>query len=203
MPNYTDVWRNYFINQNTTSNDKYNSFLGSNFNYLQNNLKQGIEGNNPIFPQLFGNASRRIGASTDKAIRNIKEQGAQSGFRGASGNLINNAFGNEQNALTQVLDDLATQQLRYQQNAIAQLLGLNQFEGGQMFNTFQSDRQNLQFQQNFAEQRRQFDEQMALQREAQNPSFFDVLGGVLGSVAGGFGGGLGGKLGGKVASKLF
>lgn len=177
MANYTDVWRNYFVNQNTTNDATAKKFLGSNFDYLQNNLKKGVEGNNPIFDQIFGNASRRIGASTDRAVQDIKEQGAQSGFRGAGGNLINDAYRNEGNALSQVSDSLAGQKLQYQQNAIAQLLGLNQFEGNQYQNLFNSDRQNMQFQQGFAENRRQFDEQMANQ-----PSWWE---GILGSLIGG------------------
>ena len=199
QPNkYTESWAKYTNSLKPKATDP-SQFLGSNFDYLQNNLKQSAEGNNPIFAQLFGNASRRIGASTDRNVQDIKEQGAQTGFRGAGGNLINDAYRGEQQALTGVSDNLAGQQLGFQQNAISQLLGLNQFEGGQGFGAFQSDRQNSQFGQSLAEQRRQFDEQMQYQKDNSGSSFWDVTGGVVGAATGALGGGFLGALGSKWA----
>ena len=193
QPNkYTESWAKYTNSLKPKATDP---FLGSNFDYLQNNLKQSAEGNNPIFAQLFGNASRRIGASTDRNVQDIKEQGAQSGFRGAGGNLINDAYRGEQQALTGVSDNLAGQQLNFQQNAISQLLGLNQFEGGQGFGAFQSDRQNSQFNQSQAQNWRMFQEQLAFQKDQANPSFMESLGGLIskpiGALTGGFFGDLG------------
>jgi hypothetical protein len=65
----------------------------------------------PLFQKLFGNAQRRIGMSTDRNIRDIQEQGAQSGFRGVNTNQINDAYKNEEGALSQVSDSLTGQQL--------------------------------------------------------------------------------------------
>ena len=179
--------------QQMGSSTPTNNFLGSNFDFLQNNLKQSIGGNNPIFDTLFGNAQRRIGASTDRNIQDIKEMGAQSGFRGAGGNLINEAYKGEKEALSGISDNLALQEMNYQQNAINQLLGLNQFEGGQNFGAFQSDRQNSQFNQSQAQQWKMFQEQMNFQKDQANTDFWDVLSGIFGGVAGGFGGALGGN----------
>jgi len=177
MADYSNVWRNYFVNQNTTNDETAKKFLGSNFDYLQNNLKQSAEGNDPLFDRLFGNAARKIGASTDRNIQDIKEAGAQSGFRGAGGNLINDAYKGEQESLAGVSDNLAVQESNYKQNAISKLLGLNQFEGGQFQNLFQSDRQNMQFREGLDENRRQFNEQMA-----KEPSWWEsLLGGLLGA----------------------
>lgn len=179
MAGYTDVWRDYFIKQNTTGDKQSKQFLGSDFDYLKGILGKSVEGDNPIFDKLFGNASRKIGASTDRNVQDIKEQGAQSGFRGTGSNLINDAYRGEKEALSGVSDNLALQEESYIQNALAQLLGLNQFEGNTKFNLFSSDRQNLQFQQSFAEQKRQFDEQLANQ-----PSWWEgILGSVLGAGA--------------------
>lgn len=183
QPNqYTESWLKYTQGLKPKATDA-SQFLGSNFDYLQDNLKQNAEGNNPIFAQLFGNASRRIGASTDRAVQDIKEQGAQSGFRGAGGNLINDAYRNEGDALSQVSDSLSTQQLQFQQNAISQLLGLNQFEGSQQFGAFQSDRQNTQFNQSQEQQWKMFQEQLQFQKDSQPGWWEELLGGLLGGAA--------------------
>lgn len=160
-----------------------NNFLGSNFDYLQNNLKQSAEGNDPLFDQLFGNASRRIGASTDRNIQDIKEAGAQSGFRGAGGNLINDAYKGEKESLGQVSDELAGRELQYKQNAIAQLLGLNQFEGGQNFDAFQSDRQNSQFNQSQAQEWEMFNKNLQYQKDMEPAWWESLLGGLIGGAA--------------------
>lgn len=106
-----------------------NRFLGSNFDYLQDIIKRGIEGNNPLYDTLLGNAKRRIGAVTDRNIQDIKEQGAQSGFRGIGANKINDAYRTEAEAVGGVADNLAMAQLNERQNMIRNLLGLNQLEG--------------------------------------------------------------------------
>ena len=105
-------------------------FKGSNFDYLQDIIKQGIEGNNPLYDTLLGNAKRKIGAVTDRNIRDIQEQSAQSGFRGIGANKINDAYKTEAEAVGGVTDNLAMAQLNDKQNMIRNLLGLNQFEGG-------------------------------------------------------------------------
>ena len=162
--------------------------LGSNFGYLEGLIKERIGGKNPLFDQIFGNAQRRIGAVTDRNVRGIKEQNAQSGFRGTGANQINDAYRNEGNAMSQVNDSLMQAQLGQQQSAINQLLGLNQQESGMNWNMFQSNRNQSNFnrQQNFAEDQAKTD-------------FGDVLGGILGMGAGALGGGFLGGLGSKWA----
>lgn len=190
---YSQEYKNYFNNQAMTDPTTAQSFLGSNFDFLQNTLKNNVEGKNSIFAQLFGNASRKIGASTDRAVQDIKEMGAQSGFRGAGGNLLNDAYRNEGEALSQVSDSLSMQELQFKQNAINQLLGLNQFEGGQKFGVYQSDRQQGQFDQSQRQAWNMFQEQLAAQNKGSD--FWDVLGGILGSAGGALGGGWLGALG--------
>lgn len=172
--------------------------LGTDFNHLRgifSNLMGG-DPNNNAYRDAF---SRQLGTQSRTAIRNINEQLSSSGFRGAGANLINGIFETQANSLEDFNNNLLQRDMAVKQNAINGLLGLTQFEGSQNMGLYNSQIQQNQFAQSLAERRREFDMELALQREAQNPSFFDVLGGVLGSVAGGFGGGLGGK----VASKLF
>lgn len=98
------------------------------YDYLENFLKQKMYGSNPLFDQLFGNAQRRVGMSTDRNVRNILQQNAQSGFRGVGANQINDAYRTESDALTQINDQVMTKQLEDQNFAISQLLGLEQMK---------------------------------------------------------------------------
>ena len=161
----------------------YKDFLGSNFGYLNDTIKGNAEGRNPIFDQLFGNASRRIGGSTDRNVRGVKENLASSGFRGTGANLINDAYRSEKDALSQVSDSLATQELSFKENAINQLLGLNQQEGGMAFNINQSDIQQNQFSQSQAQQWKMFQEQLKFQKDNQPSVWEEILGSLLGSGA--------------------
>lgn len=179
QPNSMDIGGKIY-----TDAQRKNEMMGSNFDFLQNLIKERISGKNPLFDQLFGNAQRRIGATTNRNIRGIKEQNAQSGFRGTGANQINEAYRNEGNAMSQVNDSLMGAQLGQQQSAINQLLGLNQQESGINMNLFQSNRNQANF-----------NRQMNFQEDQANPGFMDVLGGILGMGAGALGGGLGGQLG--------
>ena len=87
---------------------------------------QGV--NSGPWDQLLGNAKRKIGATTDRNVRNIRQNLAQSGFRGVGANLINDAYRTESESVGDVSAQLAQQQMNYRQNAIQQLLGLKQME---------------------------------------------------------------------------
>lgn len=105
--------------------------MSNSYDYLENFLKQKMYGSNPLFDQLFGNAQRRVGMSTDRNVRNILQQNAQSGFRGVGANQINDAYRTESDALTQINDQVMTKQLEDQNFAISQLLGLEQMKSQQ------------------------------------------------------------------------
>ncbi len=190
---YGKTANNQFYHFGNDMKTNPNDFLGSEFGYLKDNLKKSIGGNNPIFDQLFGNAQRRIGASTDRNVQDIKEQGAQSGFRGAGGNLINESYRGENEALSGVSDSLAMQEMNYQQNAINQLLGLNQFEGQTKFGSMQSDRDYQLSKDEMAQRWEMFQQQMDANTESDT-DFWDVISGIGGSLLGGFGGGFGGRI---------
>lgn len=98
------------------------------YDYLEDFLKQKMSGDNPLFSQLFGNAQRRIGMSTDRNIRNIQQQNAQSGFRGVGANQINDAYRTESDALSNVNDQIMSKELQQKNFYISQLLGLEQMK---------------------------------------------------------------------------
>ena len=98
------------------------------YSYLEDFLKNKMGGNNPLFSQLYGTAQRKIGQTTDRNVRSIREQGAQSGFRGGGANLINEAYRTESDTMGGVAGDIGQMQLQDQQFAISQLLGLEQMK---------------------------------------------------------------------------
>jgi hypothetical protein len=98
------------------------------YDYLESYLKNGLNNNDPIFTSLFGNAQRRIGMSTDRNVRNILQQNAQSGFRGVGANQINDAYRTESDALLNVNDQIMSKELQQKNFYISQLLGLEQMK---------------------------------------------------------------------------
>lgn len=98
------------------------------YDYLESYLKNGLNNNDPIFTSLFGNAQRRIGMSTDRNVRNILQQNAQSGFRGVGANQINDAYRTESDALLNVNDQIMSEELQQKNFYISQLLGLEQMK---------------------------------------------------------------------------
>lgn len=165
------------------SGTNYKDYLGSNFNYLTDTVKKGIEGNDSVFDKLLGNATRRIGGVTDRNVRSIRENLASSGFRGTGANLINDAYRSEADAVSQTADSLANQEIQYKQNAINQLLGLNQQEGGMAFNANQSNIQQNQWLKTFLENQRQFNESLQFQKDNQPSVWEEILGGLFGAGA--------------------
>ena len=170
------------------------NIFGGNNSFLQSLLRQQTSGENPAIAQQRSAALNNIGRSTDRGIRNINEGQAASGFRGGGANLFNDLFSGQSNAIGNMDANFAQQQTAYNQSGINNLLGLNQFQGGQTMGNNQMLQQNNQFgrslafdQEQLAEQRRQFDEQ-------NSTGFWDVVGGVLGTGVGAFTGGLGANL---------
>jgi len=98
------------------------------YDYLESYLKNGLNNNDPIFTSLFGNAQRRIGMSTDRNVRSILQQNAQSGFRGVGANQINDAYRTESDALSDVNDQIMSKELQQKNFYISQLLGLEQMK---------------------------------------------------------------------------
>ena len=159
------------------------NFLGSDFEMLRgllsNQSKQGDQ-NKGAYRNLF---NKQIGKQSKGAIKNINEQLASSGFRGAGANLIGDVFETQANATQGFENNLLQNDTQIKSSALAQLLGLNQFEGNQQFGKFQSDRQNTQFGQSMDEQRRQFNEQLQYQKDSEPAWWESLLGSLLGGGA--------------------
>ena len=167
---------------------------GQNFDFLQGNLKDTIGGKlDPALMQLMSAGKRNISQFGDTSRRNIRQDLAGSGFRGSGANLMNNVFQSQSGAMGDLTANVGQMGMQNRQNAIAQLLGLNQFQAGQ--NVGQQQYQTGAFQnlgqmlQSGAMQRRQLDQQN------EGPDFGDIVGGVLGMGAGALGGGYLGGLG--------
>ena len=89
--------------------------------YLEDYLKKLLAGNNPALQTMAGNAKRRIGQSVDSNVRQITQQGAQSGFRGINANQINDAYRTGSDATVQMEDSIMDKNMQMQQYAAGQL----------------------------------------------------------------------------------
>lgn len=176
-----------------------NQFLGGNFNNLQEMLTKLFKSGDPNKDQYRQLFEKQLGKQTSGTVRNIKEQMSASGFKGAGANLLGDVYETGANATQGFENDLLQRDTQIEQNALAQLLGLNQFEGNQKLNAFQSDRSNQQFNQSLLMNQLMQQQQFEFQKDQSGTGFWDVLGGVLGAGAGALGGGYLGALGSKWA----
>lgn len=160
--------------------NKNPNILGSDFDYLKGLVGNQLAGdpNKGLYRQLF---NKQLGTQQNRAVKNINEQLSSSGFRGAGANLIGDVFEQGANATQGFEGDLMKNDFAIKQNAIGQLLGLNQFEGNQNFGMFQSDRQQGQFDTAQANQMSMFNQQLQFQKDNQ-PSWWESI---LGSLIGG------------------
>ena len=156
------------------------NFLGSDFNYLKQLLTNQRAGDpkKDIYRKTF---QKQLGRSTGRAVKNINEQLAASGFKGAGANLIGDVYESEANATENFENNLLENDTNLAQSALAQLLQMNQFEGNQNFSKYQSDVQQDQFQKSQDQQMKMFLEQMRFQRESQPSWWEELLGGLLGA----------------------
>jgi hypothetical protein len=137
---------------------------GENFDFLQGNLKDTIGGKlDPALMQLLSAGKRNISQFGDTSRRNINQQLASSGFRGSGANLTGDIFAKQSGAMGDLTANVGQMGMQNRQNAIMQLLGLNQFQAGQnvgqqqyQTGAFQSLAQMLQ---SGAMQRRGLDQQ--------------------------------------------
>lgn len=167
---------------------------GQNFDFLQGNLKDTIGGKlDPALMQLLGAGKRNISQLGDTSRRNIRQDLAGSGFRGSGANLMNDVFKTQSGAMGDLTADVGQMGMQNRQNAIMQLLGLNQFQAQQ--NTGQQQYQTGAFQ-NLAQmlQSGAFADR-GLDQQEQGSSWEQIIGGLLGEGAGALSGGYLGGLG--------
>jgi len=173
---------------------------GQNFDFLQGNLKDTIGGKlDPALMQLLSAGKRNISQLGDTSRRNIRQDLAGSGFRGAGANLMNDVFKTQSGAMGDLTANVGQMGMQNRQNAIAQLLGLNQFQAGQ--NVGQQQYQTGAFQ-NLLQMLQSGAIADRQQDQAEAPaSWEDIVGGVLGMGVGAFAGGLGGAWGSSLFGK--
>lgn len=190
------------------------NYLGSDFGFLRNEYKNLYESGSPLVDQFVTGATKRIGMQSRSAKESIEEQGARSGFRGASANLYNALFEKEAQAISDVNLQGAQMQERIKQQALSQLVGLSQTEGRTNLDVDRQQELIRQYEKTFEENKRQFGLEYALRqreldlREAEQAGggFLGVLGGAIGGIAGiatgGLASGIGSWLGNQAGSWL-
>lgn len=158
------------------------NFLGSDFNNLKSllNTQMGGDPNKNAYRTTF---NKQIGKQSSRAIKDINEQLASSGFRGSGANLVNDVFETQANATEGFENDLLKNDTQIKQAAIAQLLGLNEFEGTQNFRGYESDVQQDQWTKSFEEQRRQFNANLQYLKDNQPAGWEGLLGSLIGGGA--------------------
>ena len=129
-------WSSNIINQGVRNTQSFlqadpSMFYGQETGYLTNQLKGIIEGGlDPALMQLLGVGRQNISREGDTARRNINQSLASSGFRGSGANLMNDVFGTQSNAFGNLNASIGQLGMQNRQNAIEQLLGLNQLQTG-------------------------------------------------------------------------
>jgi len=175
-------------------------------------LKRLAYGGNPYMEQQRQVLSNTIGNQRRLANEETTQRLAQTGLSrsgvGANAYVQNNATA--QNALAQGEAQLGQAEMGFRNQAVAQLLGINQFKTGLQqqnqaakLQAFGLDRSYLQDILGNAERQRQFNSQINAQKEASDNQMWSTIGTGLGMLAGnlllpGIGGVIGGAIGGSV-----
>lgn len=187
------------------------NYLGSDFGWLRGEFRNLATEGDPAIAKQAELAQKQVAIQSRRARAGIEEKGAQSGFRGANANLYTALFEQEAQATEGIRANTALQQSAVRQQALGQLSGLSQFEGGQRLRVDEAREATRQYEKTFQENVRQFGLQYALEKrkvdlmeaEQEGGGFMGFLGGALGTVAGFALGGIGGALGGYLGSQLF
>lgn len=186
------------------------NYLGSDFGYLRNQYRNLIDSGDPSVDLFREQGAKRIGMSRRRAEEDIRESQAQSGFKGTGANLFNDLFEQEALQLGEVNLQATQMEQASRERAMAQLMGLTQFEGSQAMGEDQFKEGIRQFDITTEEGRRQFEEQMrfkwkelGLREEEMGGGFWDIAGDVLGFGFGVATGGLGAGFGGWLSDELF
>ena len=120
-------WESTLWGQAPTGN-----YRGTEYDYLTNQLKDTIGGKlDPALMQLMSAGKRNISQFGDTSRRNVRQDLAGSGFRGSGANLMNNIFQSQSGAMGDLTANVGQMGMQNRQNAIANLLGLNQFGASQ------------------------------------------------------------------------
>jgi hypothetical protein len=180
LKNLPDVYKKWqqdqeLKNANAPSNGKY---LGANFNWLTDTLK-GNYSKGLDMGKYRNNAAGLIGKATNRQVKNTQENLNASGLSraGVGYSVVNDIYGKESEALAGVENNLINQDIAFKQNSIAQLLGLNQFEGQQNLGEQGQNRNYEMSLRSFFENQRQFNAEMDAQPEWWESLLGNVVGG--------------------------
>lgn len=162
-------------------------FFGEHSDFLGEELTGAVKagGMNEFLRQTLMTGTKKIGRKAGRARENIREAGASSGFKGANINAMTDLFASEAGAVEDLEVGVGGLAEANKSQAIAKLLGLTQFQGGQKLGGAR-----------LAESRRQFDASLEFQKEQADGSILgDILGFGAGIVTGGALGGVGSGVG--------
>ena len=164
-------------------------FFGQHSGFIGDELRGTIEsgGMTPVLERLLSQGRKDIGRRGRSAREQITESGAQSGFRGAGANLFNELFESEASQISSLETGIGQQASQQETQALQQLLGLTQFQGGQQLGGAQLTEGTRRFDLSFEENKRQFglnyaleQERLKLQRESQEFNIGEFLGNLVG-----------------------
>lgn len=168
-----------------TPEDK--SYLGGNYDFLQNLLKQRISEGSSNKKQLLDFNKQAIEKSIGASREAIAEDFAGRGTFGsaAMAQINSNLAGEKALALGKSAQDVNLMDENTKSQAIGMLLGLNQFQGSTEFRQDQFEYQKEFDEKRFREQIRQFELQLEEAGYGWGDFFGDVLGGAaqVGSAA--------------------
>ena len=178
QPHYRDLYSKYIGAFGKQQESKpTGNFLGSEFGYLSKYLKDILEGGLPNKANLLQEGKGLIDTSVNNAVTQANEGLASRGlYRSGVGAAVEgNIRGQGSQAYAQLGNNLNELEQKRKSDAIARLLGLNQFEGGQNLSEYGMNLEQSRFYQTLAEQMRQFN----IQQENQPSDFARILGGLL------------------------
>jgi hypothetical protein len=171
----------------STTKPQSPSYLGRNYDFLQNLLKQRVSEGSSNKKQLLDFNKQAIEKSIGASREAIAEDFAGRGTFGSAGMAGINAklAGEKALALGQSAQQINLMDENVKSNAIGMLLGLNQFEGQTDFRQDQFEYQKEFDEKRFREQIRQFELQLEEAGYGWGDFFGDLLGGAakVGSAA--------------------
>lgn len=170
-----------------------NNFFGESSGFLKDELTGTIEsgGMNEFLSQMLMSGKKQIGRGARRVRKGMEESANITGFSGTNVNASTDLFEAEAGQIADLKTGVAGIAEQSRAGAVGQLIGVNQFEGGQAFNKAQLEEQMRQFDVTTNEGRRQFEKMFGLKEreldamlDAQGGDFLSVIGNILGTGAG-------------------
>ena len=118
-------------------------FQGPEYNYLSSTLSSWLRGNIPGMDLMRQNALRDINTATNRNVLNTQQRLASSGLGRAGIGFSATApiYNAQENAISNLNENLINQNTAFKERALRGLLGLNEFAGSQNLAELNSQRQ--------------------------------------------------------------